>query len=138
MLDVLADRPLGLAKKLGQLLLVQPKGFGLQHHVNARGAVFALVDEELLLDCHICSTVGIRSGISRWGPLGKRCEQTELSTLKRGHQHFPVILGSPVERQLTLFLATPAHAQRSQEQGLLRGLNAQAFVKAVGRDTIAM
>ena len=48
MLDVLADGALGLAKQLGQLLLAQPKGFRLQHHVDAGGAVFALVDQELL------------------------------------------------------------------------------------------
>ena len=43
---------LGLAEQLGQLLLAQPKRFGLQHHVDAGGAVFALVDEELLGGCH--------------------------------------------------------------------------------------
>ena len=48
MLDVLTDRPLGLVEQLGQLLLVQPKRFRLQHHVDAGGAVFALVDQELL------------------------------------------------------------------------------------------
>jgi hypothetical protein len=48
MLDVLADRTLSLAKQLRQLLLAQPKRLSLQHHINASGTVFALVDEELL------------------------------------------------------------------------------------------
>lgn len=40
--------PLGLAEQLGQLLLAQPQGFRLQHHVDAGRAIFALVDQELL------------------------------------------------------------------------------------------
>ena len=48
MFDVLADRPLGLAEKLSQLLLVQLKRFRLRHHVDAGGAIFALADQELL------------------------------------------------------------------------------------------
>lgn len=35
-------------EQLGQLILVQPKGFRLQHHVDAGRAVFALVSQELL------------------------------------------------------------------------------------------
>ncbi len=46
MLDVLADRTLGLAEQLGQSLLFEPKGFRIQHHVDAGETVFALVDEE--------------------------------------------------------------------------------------------
>ena len=53
MLDVLADGALGLAEQFGQLLLVQPKGFRLQHYVDAGRAVFALVDQELLRFSHI-------------------------------------------------------------------------------------
>jgi hypothetical protein len=52
-LDMLADRPLGLAEQLGQLLLVQPKAFPLQHYVYARGAIFTLVNQELLGFGHI-------------------------------------------------------------------------------------
>ena len=48
MLDVLADSALGLTEKLGQLLLVQPQSFSLQYHIDASGAILALVDQELL------------------------------------------------------------------------------------------
>lgn len=67
MLDVLTDRSLGLAEQFGQLLLVQPKGFRLQHHVDAGGAVFALVDQELLG----CSHRVTQTSSSRHAEIGR-------------------------------------------------------------------
>ena len=49
---MLADLPLGLAEQLGELLLVQPKGFRLKHQVDAGGTVFALVDQKFLSFAH--------------------------------------------------------------------------------------
>ena len=46
-LDVIADRSLGLAKKLGELLLTEPDGLALKAHIQLGTAVFGLVDEDL-------------------------------------------------------------------------------------------
>jgi len=47
-LDVLTDRALSLAEQLGKLLLVQPQGFGVQHHVDFGTSILALVKLEVV------------------------------------------------------------------------------------------
>jgi hypothetical protein len=45
--DVLADRPLGLAKELGELFLAKPERLPDQPHVQLGASVFGLVNDKL-------------------------------------------------------------------------------------------
>lgn len=56
MFDVLADGALGLAEKLGELLLAEPDGLVLQPHIQLGAAVFGLVEEKLVHDFSIVLT----------------------------------------------------------------------------------